>query len=117
MLEACIAARAERMRLPLQLPAPSDREGLAATLATFGSTLLREASRREVVAVQRLAIGEAERSPDIARTLDTLGRAQTRQALSRLIAQGQSAGQIGPGNPGTWPTISSPCCGAAGCSC
>lgn len=100
MLEACIAARAERMRLPLQLPAPSDIEGLVATLVTFGSTLVREASRPEVVAVQRLAIGEAERSPDIARSLDTLGRAQTRLALSRLIGHSQSTGLIGPGNPG-----------------
>ena len=100
MLEACIAERAERMRLPLQLPAPSDRDGVVATLVAFGATLLREAARPEVITVYRLAIGEAERSPDIARTLDTLGRAQTRQALSRLFVNGQSAGLIGPGNPG-----------------
>lgn len=100
MLEACIAERAERMRLPLQLPAPRDRDGLVTTLMTFGATLLREAARPEVIAVYRLAIGEAEHSPDIARTLDTLGRAQTRQALSRLFVHSQSVGLIGPGNAG-----------------
>ncbi|HLY91437.1 MAG TPA: TetR/AcrR family transcriptional regulator [Acetobacteraceae bacterium] len=100
MLEACIAERAERMRLPLQLPAPRDRDGLLATLMTFGASLLSEAARPEVIAVYRLAIGEAERSPDIARTLDTLGRAQTRQALSRLFVHSQSLGLIGSGNAG-----------------
>ena len=53
-----------------------------------------------MIAIYRLAIGEAERSPDIARTLDMLGRAQTRQALSKLFAHAQSAGWLREGNAG-----------------
>ena len=88
------------MRLPLQLPAPQDHPALVATLNAFGTTLLREASQPHVIAVFRLAIGETESSPDIAETLDTLGRAQTRQALSRLFVHSQTAAFIGPGNTG-----------------
>lgn len=100
MLAACIAARAERMRMPLQLPAPRDRKGLTAILTAFGTTLLREASRPEVIAVHRLAIGEAEHSPDVAHTLDTLGRTRTQQSLTKLFAETQAAGLLGPGDPG-----------------
>ncbi len=97
MLEACIASRAERMRLPLALPAPRKPDELVATLMTFGTTLLREASRPEVLAVFRLAITEAAHSPDVARTLDAVGRAPTQLALARLFWQAQKAGLLGPG--------------------
>jgi hypothetical protein len=72
---------------------------MVTALTNFGATLLREASRPEVLAVYRLAIAEAERSPDIASTLDKLGRAATREALGRMLANAQEAGLLGRGKP------------------
>jgi AcrR family transcriptional regulator len=97
MLAACIASRAERMRMPLHLPVPRDRVALLGTLIAFGATVVREVSRPEVLAVYRLAVTEAENSPDVARTLDGLGRAATRQALSRMLAGAQASGLLGSG--------------------
>ena len=99
MLEACIVERAQRMRAPLHLPAPRDRRGLAMTLVHFGTTVLREATQPEVLAVYRLAILEAERAPDVARTLDESGRAATRAALAALLGQAQAGGLLGAGDP------------------
>src|SRR5208337_2997299 len=99
MLAACIASRAERMRTPLHLPVPRTRAALTATLVAFGKQLLREISCPEVVATYRLAIVEAERAPEVARTLDELGRAGTQAALSELLAGVQSAGLLGAGRP------------------
>jgi AcrR family transcriptional regulator len=100
MLAACIAARVERMHIPLHLPVPRDRAALIATLETFGTTLLGEVTRPEVLAVHRLALSEAERSPDVARTLDQLGRTATRAALAKMLAGAQGAGLLGVGNAG-----------------
>ncbi len=98
MLAAGIAERAERMRMPLDLPVPRNRVALAATLVAFGRTQLREVSRPEVLAIQRLAIAEAERAPELARTLDELGRAGSRAALVGLLAAAQHGGLLGPGD-------------------
>jgi AcrR family transcriptional regulator len=65
MLAACIAERAKRMRLPLELPAVRDRGTLATTLMAFGTAVLREVSHPKVLAVYRLAIAEAERAPGL----------------------------------------------------
>jgi AcrR family transcriptional regulator len=98
MLAICIAERSERMRMPLDLPVPHDREALAATLIAFGRTLLREVSRPEVLATHRLAIAEAEHAPELARTLDELGRAANLVALCKLLSVAQEAGLLGPGS-------------------
>src|SRR5581483_8185782 len=66
-----------------------------ATLVRFGVTVLREVSRPEVLAVYRLAILEAERAPDVARTLDEVGRAGTRASLIRLLSAAQASGLLG----------------------
>ena len=100
MLAACIAARAERLRVPLQLPIPRDHAALLGTLVEFGTTVVREVSRPEVLAVHRLALTEAENSPDVARTLDAIGRAETREALARMLAGAQASGLLGSGNTG-----------------
>src|SRR5262252_6282077 len=99
VLVACIKSRAERMRLPPDLPAPRTRPMLAATLTAFGRNLVRETSDPHVIATFRLAIGEATRSPEIAGALDSAGRGATRGALAGLLANAQTAGLIGPGNP------------------
>jgi hypothetical protein len=47
----------------------------------------------------RLAIAEATRSPEIARTLDIAGRDAARGALAELLAGALSGGLLGPGDP------------------
>ena len=98
MLMACIAARAQRLQMPADLPEPTDQESLARTLETFGAQLLREASDPTVIAVFRLAIAEAVAAPEVARTLDETGIETGRAALRKLMAKAQSAGLLG-GDP------------------
>ena len=59
-------------------------------LVTFGARLLREVSDPTVVAVFRLAIAEAERTPKVAQALDTTGRA----ALTEVLTQARSSGLL-----------------------
>ncbi len=91
MLVACIKERAERLRLPVGLPPSRDRDTLSHTLAGFGAQLLREVSNPTVVAVFRLAIAEAEHAPEVARTLDSMGRRTSRAALMEIFIQGLSS--------------------------
>lgn len=90
MLAACIEERAGRMRAPLELPTPRSREELAGTLTAFGIAVLRGVCDPDVLAVYRLAIAESERSPAIARTLDSAGRQSNRAALVKLLKQAQA---------------------------
>lgn len=98
MLVSCITERAERLRLPADVPVPRDRETLAHMLASFGARLLREVSDPTVIAVFRLAIAEAERAPEVARVLDSIGREASRAALRTALAQARSSGLLG-GDP------------------
>jgi AcrR family transcriptional regulator len=97
ILAACLEGKAQRLRQPLELPPARDRAMLAAVLTTYGDTLLRELSQPVVTAMFRLAVTEAERSPEIARALDAV-RQSTRAALAKLLQQAQSSGLIGPGD-------------------
>jgi AcrR family transcriptional regulator len=99
MLAACIAERAKRMRLPLELPAARDLAMLTDTLSAFGTAVLREMSRPGVMAVHRLAIAEAERNPEVAQILDSVGRAPNRRALTDLLAHAQAHHLLGAGDP------------------
>ena len=99
VLVACIKRRADRMRLPPDLPAPRSRQMLAVTLTGFATNLVGEVSHPSVIATFRLAIAEATRSPEIAQALDVAGREATRGALAELLAKAQSSGLIGPGEP------------------
>ena len=94
ILAACIGERAKRMRMPADLPAPADRDTLARTLTAFGSNLLREISDPTVVAVFRLAIAEAIRSPEVARALNDAGIAASRTALRELMVSARTAGLL-----------------------
>jgi AcrR family transcriptional regulator len=98
ILVACIANRAARTRLPTDLPVPRSRAMLAATLTTFGATVIREVTQPAVMAMFRLAISEAERSPDVAEILST-SRSVNRNALAGVLAQAQAAGILGEGGP------------------
>jgi AcrR family transcriptional regulator len=99
VLVACIKSRADRMRLPPDLPAPTSRKMLAATLTAFATKWVREISHPSVIATFRLAIAEATRSPEVAEALDTAGRNAIRGVLAQLLSTAQSGGLIGAGEP------------------
>ena len=94
MLVACISERAKRLRMPKDMPPVRDRETLARVLVTFGARLLREVSEPTVVAVFRLAIAEAERTPKVAQALDTIGRETSRAALTEVLTQARASGLL-----------------------
>ena len=86
MLISCITERAKRLQAPADLPAPRDRQALAAVLASFGAQLLREVSEPTVIAIFRLAIAEAVHAPEVAQALDSIGREASRAALRQIMA-------------------------------
>src|ERR1700758_4020450 len=94
MLIACISARAKRFDLPADLPVLRNRETLERVLASFGAKLVREVSDPTVIAVFRLAIGEAGQAPGVARVLDSMGRDASRAALRNIMAQAQASGLL-----------------------
>ena len=71
---------------------------LAATLTTFGATVLLEVGHPQVVAMFRLAIAEAEHSPEVAKTLKD-SRMVNRRAIAELISRAQAVGLLGDGDP------------------
>jgi AcrR family transcriptional regulator len=94
MLVACITERAERLQAPADMLVPRDRETLARVLASFGTQLLREISDPTVIAVFRLAIGEAVLAPEVARALESIGRETTRAALRQIMTAARSSGLL-----------------------
>jgi AcrR family transcriptional regulator len=94
MLSACIADRARRLKVPADLPVPCDREGLTEVLSSFGTLLVREISDPTVIAVFRLAIAEAIHAPEVARTLDSIGRETSRAALREIMARARESGLL-----------------------
>ena len=92
MLVACISERAQRLRVPTDLPEPRDRETLARALAAVGTQLLREISDPTVIAVFRLVIAEAVRAPEVARALDSIGGETSRAASREIMTRAQRAG-------------------------
>jgi len=98
MLVACIVARAERMREPLQSPTPQNRDQLEANLTALGTALVRGTCDPDVLAVYRLAIAESEAAPGIARTLDTAGRQTNRAAVVKMVEAAQARGILRPGD-------------------
>ena len=94
MLIACIKERAMRLQVPANLPVAHDREGLEHILANFGARLLREVTDPAVVAIFRLAIAEAVHAPEVAQTLDSIGREASRAALRRIMVRAQAAGLL-----------------------
>src|SRR5262249_28319399 len=94
MLIAAIGERATRLQAPADMPRLRDRATLAQVLTALGTQLVREVSDPAVVAVFRLAIAEAVQAPEVARTLDSLGRETSRSALRHLMTQARAAGLI-----------------------
>jgi AcrR family transcriptional regulator len=94
MLIACISERAKRFSVPADLPVLRDRRTLEQVLASFGTKLVREVSDPTVIAVFRLAIGEAVQAPEVARALDSRGREASRAALRKIMAEAQASGLL-----------------------
>jgi AcrR family transcriptional regulator len=94
LLAACVSSRASRLQPPVDLPVPQDREGLAEVLTSFGSQLVREVTDPAVVAVFRLAIAEAVGAPEVARALDSGGRATARGGLHQIMSRARSSGLL-----------------------
>jgi AcrR family transcriptional regulator len=94
MLIACISERAKRLEVPADLPVLRDRETLAQVLTSFGTKLVREVSDPTVIAVFRLAIGEAVQAPEVARALNSIGRETSRAGLRKIMAEAQASGLL-----------------------
>jgi AcrR family transcriptional regulator len=94
MLLTAIGERAKRLQTPADTPMLRDRATLAQVLTAFGIQLVREISDPDVVAVFRLAIAEALQAPEVARTLDSVGRETSRAALRRVMSEARAAGLI-----------------------
>jgi AcrR family transcriptional regulator len=94
MLVACIGERAKRLRVPAGLPEPHDREALARALQAFGTQILQEVSDPTVIAVFRLAIAEAIRTPEVARALDAIAGETSRGALREVMTRARSFGLV-----------------------
>ena len=99
MLQALIAATAQRMRLPLAEGEIADRKSLETMLRRFGASALTELTRMPVVAINRLAVAEAGRSAELGRILERQGREPTRRALAEVMAKAKAAGLLGRGDP------------------
>ena len=99
LLLACIRERADRLKLPVDLPQIADRATLERTLVAFGTQLLREVSDPAVVTVFRLAISEAVRAPEVAQTLNDVAIAASRTALREIMRHAIDARLLGGGAP------------------
>src|SRR5262245_41387803 len=94
MLIAAIGERAKRLQAPPDMPLLRDRATLTRVLTACGTRLVREVSDPAVVAVFRLAIAEAVQAPEVARTLDSVGRETSRAALRHIMTEARAAGLI-----------------------
>lgn len=99
LVSDCVVARTQEMRRPLAVPSTLDRETLTVALAAFGKAVLEIVTSRHVLTLYRLALAEAERSPDIGTMLEANGRNANREALGKMLTQAQSEGLLGDGKP------------------
>lgn len=95
----CIKWRTKQIQLPLELPRPADAQALSATLARFGTALMTGVCDPGVLAVFRFAIAEAQRMPDIAKTLNERGREPSRKIFMDLVRKAQEDGFLLPASP------------------
>ena len=101
MLADCIRFKAERSRQPLQLEPVQEMPALRSALEAYGTSFLTELTQPTAVAVFRLAVLEAQKSPQVVRTLNALGREANKETLVRFLKQAQKAKLLAPGNPTT----------------
>jgi AcrR family transcriptional regulator len=101
MLAACIRTRSQRAVQPLELGPVRDRRAFQSRLEAYGTSFLLEICQPKVVALYRLAILEAESSPEVGRALSTFGKEAIIHALSDFVRQAQAARLVGKGEPST----------------
>ncbi len=94
MLIACIQERSRRFQAPGDLPRPRDRETLRHLLVSIGTQLVREISDPTVMAVFRLAIAESMHAPEVAQTLDSVGREASRAVLRGIMTEATQSGLL-----------------------
>jgi AcrR family transcriptional regulator len=99
MLAACIKTTAQRARLPLELGPVRDGGALRSALEAYGTSFLLQLSQPGVVALYRLAIVEAESSPEVGRALATFGKGAVVATLTGFVRSAQAARLLGKGNP------------------
>jgi AcrR family transcriptional regulator len=98
LMTACVMSRIERIRPPTDLPSARTRAELAEQLTKIGTAILSEIGAPEAVAMIRLAVVEAEQSPEVASAIDRV-RASNNELLTRLFQAAQARGLVGPGRP------------------
>ena len=98
LLTACVMTRIERIRPPTELPPAQTRVELAEQLTRIGTAILRAIGAPEAVAMIRLAVVEAEQSPEVASAIDRV-RASNNELLARIFETAQARGLVGPGTP------------------
>jgi AcrR family transcriptional regulator len=99
MLLTCIQSRSPKRRLPTEMPLPRNRKDLASTLNSYATEFLTEMTHPSVIAMIRLAIAEANRSPEIAQALKER-RVATHLSISEFLALVQSEGLLTVGDAG-----------------
>jgi TetR/AcrR family transcriptional repressor of mexJK operon len=77
---------------------PPEGQPLSTTLTTLGLAYLRLVTRPEVIALDRLIIGEAKRQPQLTRIFFENGPKRTFSALIDVIAECMRRSQIQPGD-------------------
>jgi AcrR family transcriptional regulator len=98
VLRACIATRAQRMSAEGVLSRrPRARPEMEAALTRIGETMLTELLEPAVVAVHRLAIAEAERSPELGAELGRVRDAK-RAFIAGLFTDAQRWGLVAAGD-------------------
>ncbi len=89
-----VRERADDMRAALALTPATSREAALETLERFGREFLALLTAPTTVAVYRLAVAEASRSPELGRQLDAQGRGTVWAALTRWMAEAQATGAL-----------------------
>jgi AcrR family transcriptional regulator len=99
LLRALVAATSGRMRVPLEVEGIADRDTLQSVLVNYGTTFITELTRAPVLALNRLAIAEAGRSPEMGWALEQDGREANRRALIELLAKAKAADLLRGADP------------------
>jgi len=98
LLTACVMTRVELIRPPTDLPAARTRAELEEQLTKIGTAILRAVGAPEAVAMIRLAVVEAEQSPEVASAIDGV-RTSNNELLTRIFEAAQTKGLVGRGRP------------------
>ena len=98
LLTACVMTRVERIRPPTDLLPAQSRAELEEQLTRIGTAILRAVGAPRAVAMIRLAVVEAEQSPEVAAAIDRV-RASNNELLTRIFEAAQTKGLVGRGRP------------------